>query len=442
MSASMFAYYFDLALRSFRRNKALTALMVLAIALGIGASMTTLTVFHVLSGDPIPQKSDKLFVVQLDPAGKEGFTPGEEPADQVTRFDAEALLRQHRGTHQAMMTGGSVGIEPQRAGMDPFYVDARYTSADFFGMFDAPFQYGNGWSATEDEKHERVVVIASDLNKKLFGGGNSVGKSIRLNQHDFRIVGVLSAWRPTPKFYDMYSDRFGEVEQVFVPFTVSRDLVMDRNGSMDCWDDHKDNDDPEGETGVNSPCTWIQYWVQLDTPAQVASFHQYLVNYSDQQRASGRYQRPTNVRLRDVMAWLDFNKVVPGDVRLQLWLAFGFLLVCLLNTVGLLLAKFLRRSSEIGVRRALGASRRAIFAQCLVEAGTIGLVGGVLGLGLALLGLWAVRHQPNSYNQLAHLDVSMLVATFVIAIVASLLAGILPAWRACEVAPAIQLKSQ
>jgi putative ABC transport system permease protein len=432
----------DLALRSFRRNKALTALMVLAIALGIGASMTTLTVFHVLSGDPIPQKSSRLFVVQLDPAAKEGFTPGEEPADQVTRFDAEALLRQHRGTHQAMMTGGNVGIEPQRAGMDPFYADARYTSADFFGMFDAPFQYGNGWSATEDDKHERVAVIANDLNKKLFGGANSVGKSVRLNQHDFRIVGVLAPWRPTPKFYDMYNDRFGELEQVFVPFTASRDLDMDRSGSMDCWDDHKDSDDPEGESGVNAPCTWIQYWVQLDTPAQVSAFHQYLVNYSDQQRASGRYQRPTNVRLRDVMAWLDFNKIVPGDVRLQLWLAFGFLLVCLLNTVGLLLAKFLRRSSEIGVRRALGASRRAIFAQCLVEAGTIGLVGGVLGLGLALLGLWAVRQQPGSYNSLAHLDVSMLVATFVIAIVASLLAGVLPAWRACQVAPAIQLKSQ
>ena len=438
----MFAYYMDLALRSFRRNKALTALMVLAIALGIGASMTTLTVFHVLSGDPIPQKSSRLFVVQLDPAAKEGFTPGEEPADQVTRFDAEALLRQHRGTHQAMMTGGNVGIEPQRAGMDPFYADARYTSADFFGMFDAPFQYGNGWSATEDDKHERVAVIANDLNKKLFGGANSVGKSVRLNQHDFRIVGVLAPWRPTPKFYDMYNDRFGELEQVFVPFTASRDLDMDRSGSMDCWDDHKDSDDPEGESGVNAPCTWIQYWVQLDTPAQVSAFHQYLVNYSDQQRASGRYQRPTNVRLRDVMAWLDFNKIVPGDVRLQMWLAFGFLLVCLLNTVGLLLAKFLRRSSEIGVRRALGASRRAIFAQCLVEAGTIGLVGGVLGLGLALLGLWAVRQQPGSYNSLAHLDVSMLVATFVIAIVASLLAGVLPAWRACQVAPAIQLKSQ
>ena len=75
----MLGYYLNLAVRSFRRNKALTALMVLAIALGIGASMTTLTVFHVLSGDPIPQKSDRLFYVQLDPESMRGYRPGEEP---------------------------------------------------------------------------------------------------------------------------------------------------------------------------------------------------------------------------------------------------------------------------------------------------------------------------------------------------------------------------
>ena len=92
----MFRYYLNLALRSFRRNRALTALMVLAIALGIGASMTTLTVFHVLSGDPIPQKSDRLFYVQLDPQPSSGFKPGDEPTDQLNRFDAEELLRQRK----------------------------------------------------------------------------------------------------------------------------------------------------------------------------------------------------------------------------------------------------------------------------------------------------------------------------------------------------------
>ncbi|MCI4568378.1 ABC transporter permease [Lysobacter sp. CFH 32150] len=439
----MFAYYLDLALRSFRRNKVLTALMVLAIALGIGASMTTLTVFHVLSGDPLPGKSSTLFYPQMDPTSMDGYVAGEEPDSQLTRFDAETLLRQARGDRQALMTGGGVGVQPQKQGLSPFAIEARYTSADFFPMFDAPFLHGNGWSKTEDERRDRVAVITKPLNDKLFDGGNSVGKSVRLDGTDFRIVGVVADWRPTPKFYDLNSDRYGEVEQVFLPFSTSRDLKMGRNGSMNCWDAGDDaEDDPEGETGVNAPCTWMQYWVQLDTPEKAEAYKKYLTNYSDQQRASGRFQRPTNVRLRNLMEWLDFNEVVPSDVRLQVWLAFGFLLVCLLNTVGLLLAKFMRRSGEIGVRRALGASRRSIFAQCLIEAGTVGLVGGILGLGLAALGLWAVRQQPASYADLAQLDPVMLLTTFVLAVAASVLAGLVPAWHACQVTPAIQLKSQ
>jgi len=80
----MFAYYLDLAVRSLKRNKALTALMVLAIALGIGASMTTLTVLHVLSGDPLPGRSAHLYYPQIDPRDMNGYQPGGEPAGQVS----------------------------------------------------------------------------------------------------------------------------------------------------------------------------------------------------------------------------------------------------------------------------------------------------------------------------------------------------------------------
>ena len=93
----MFGYYVELALRSFRRNVALTVLMVLAIAFGVGASMTTLTVLRVLSADPIPGKSDRVYYVQLDVGPADSFKEGEEPQDQVTRADAEALLRDRRG---------------------------------------------------------------------------------------------------------------------------------------------------------------------------------------------------------------------------------------------------------------------------------------------------------------------------------------------------------
>ncbi len=433
----MFGYYLNLAVRSFKRNKALTALMVLAIALGIGASMTTLTVFHVLSGDPIPAKSDRLFYVQLDPESMRGFRPGEEPARQMTRLDSETLLKQKRGLRQTLMSGGNVVLSSDKPGSSPQLVDARYAASDFFPMFDVPLRYGRGWTAGEDEAKARVAVISRELNDKQFGGADSTGKTLRIDGNDFRIVGVLDAWRLVPRFYDLYSDNYGETEGVFLPFSTSRELKMGTQGSTDCWDDTGGD-----SRALNAPCTWVQYWVELESAGKAGDYRNYLVNYSNQQRAAGRFERPANVRLRNVVELLEFNKIVPGDVRLQLWLALGFLLVCLVNTVGLLLAKFLRRSGEIGVRRALGASRTEIFKQCLVEAGTVGLAGGLLGLLLALLGLWAVRQQPASYASLAHLDGPMLLLTFTLAVLASLLAGILPAWRAMQITPAVQLKSQ
>jgi len=406
----MLAYYFRLALRSFRRNKVLTALMVIAIALGIGASLTTLTVFHVLSGDPIPQKSDRLFNVQVDPRPMIGYQPSEEPEEQVTRFDGETLLREKKAKHQVLMTGGGVTVEPDNSTLRPFDTDARYASSDFFTMFDAPFKYGQGWKPDQDEGRGRVAVISKALNEKLFNGQNSVGKPLRMD---------------------------GDSEDIFVPVFTALDLKFGRNGNMNCWDNANGE-----ETALNAPCVWMQYWVELASPADAGDYRAYLENYSAQQKAAGRFQRPSNVRLRNVMEWLDFKQVVPSDVRLQLWLALGFLAVCLINTVGLLLAKFLRRSGEIGVRRALGASRGQIFLQSLVEAGTVGLAGGVLGLGLALLGLYAVRQQPVDYAKLATLDGKMLLLTFGLTLAASLLAGFLPALRAMQVTPAIQLKSQ
>src|ERR1043165_2699647 len=98
----MLVYYLDLALRSLWRHRGLTALMIAAIAFGIGASMTTLTVLHVLSADPIPAKSDRLFYVQVDPQPADGYFPGSEPPSQMTRFDSEALLRAAHAPHQAM----------------------------------------------------------------------------------------------------------------------------------------------------------------------------------------------------------------------------------------------------------------------------------------------------------------------------------------------------
>ncbi len=432
---NMFTYYVDLAIHSLRRNKSLTALMVLAIALGIGASMTTLTVLHVLSGDPLPGKSQTLFVPQLDPQNMDGYIATDEPPDQVTWIDGMNLLRSKRADHQALMAGGTVPVQPAQSGLDPFYVDARYTTADFFPMFDVPLLFGRAWTASDDDAKAHVAVITRKLNDRVFGGKDSTGQMLQLGDSAVRIVGVLDQWRPSPHFYDLSSGGFALAEDVFLPLSTSRDLKLPRNGSTSCWGGHTEED---LET---APCVWLQLWVQMDSPDKASAYLEYLTHYSQQQKALGRFVRPPNVRLRNLTQWLDYQKVVPGDVQLQTWLAFGFLLVCLVNTVGLMLAKFMRRASELGVRRALGASKRSLFAQLLVESAVIGLSGGIGGLLLAFLGLWAVRQRPSSYASLAHLDTSMLLITFLLAVGASLLAGLLPAWRACQITPALQLKS-
>ncbi|MEW9571212.1 ABC transporter permease [Rhodanobacter sp. Si-c] len=435
----MFGYYLDLALRSLKRNKMLTALMVLAIALGIGASMTMITVLHVMTADPIPGRSGQLFYPQVDPRPMDSDNTTPDPPDQLTWIDAMNLLHAGNGVHQAAMTGGRVTVVPPQGASHAFFVPARSTTADFFTMFDVPFVDGGGWTANDDERRSHVAVISRDLADKLYGTPHAVGRTLQLGKYDFRIVGVIDPWNPSPHFYDLGMGNYtSEPEQVFLSLQTGLDLKLSGANSMSCWGKFP----IDGDLRKASSCVWMDFWVQLDTPQQVVAYREFLVNYSEQQKALGRFVRPPNTRLRDVMAWLDYNHVVPGSVQLQTLLALGFLLVCLVNTVAMLLVKFLRRGGELSVRRAMGASKRSVFAQLLVEAALVGVAGGALGLLLAIFGLWIVRQQPVPYAALAHMDGAMLGATFVLAVCATLLAALFPAWRACRIVPARLLKTQ
>ncbi|WP_426688894.1 ABC transporter permease [Rhodanobacter ginsengiterrae] len=447
----MFRYYLDLALRSLRHNPVLTGLMVLAIGLGIGASMTMITVLHVMSGDPLPARSTKLFYPTLDPrplrdAGRDNDNAGgggvhDSAVDNFTYVDALALLNARRAPRQAMMAGGTVLIQSadDRDDRRPDYESVQYTSADFFAMFGVPMTDGHAWNAKEDEDRARVTVITPSLARRLFDNGPVVGRQIRLGGDLFRVVGETGEWNPQPTFYqDVDSGRpYGNADQAFIPLLTAVDLDLPVNGTS-CWG--KDNLAGKARRTSGS-CSWAQFWVELDDPAQQASYRQFLQGYAETQHAAGRFERAPVSMLYPMMTWLARADWVPGDLRLQLLLALSFLGVCLLNIVALLLAKFLRRSGEISVRRALGARRWDIFLQLGVESMLIGLLGGVLGLVVAQLGLWSVRKRPDAYASLAHMDIGMLLLTLLLALVASLLAGLLPAWRACRVAPALQLKS-
>jgi putative ABC transport system permease protein len=439
----MFSYYFSLALRSLRRNVVLTVLMIAAIGVGIGASMTTLTLFRAMAADPISDKSRQLFAVQIDNWGpKHGVMTADKDnlQPQISYLDAVGLMNAHAARRQSAMYATGFALTPPNPDLRPFLVPARAAYADFFSMFEVPFRYGGPWTAADDESHADVIVIGRELNDKVFGGANSVGKTLNLDNQDYRVVGVLDRWEPMPRFYDLNNDKYGKTEDAFIPFTRAIDQHLASWGNNNCAGNLGE---PGWEGRLHSECIWLQFWAELPTAADAERYRAFLNNYAAEQRSVGRFHWAPNTRMRNVREWLAYEHAVSQEVKILVLVSFSFLLVCLINAMGLMLAKIMGRAGDIGVRRALGANRRAIFAQCLIEAGVIGLAGGLLGLALTALGLMGLRVLlSDEVNRLTHFSLSDVAIAVTLSVAATTLAGLYPTWRAAQVQPAWQLKAQ
>jgi putative ABC transport system permease protein len=440
----MIGYYLRLAARSLRRSVALTALMIAAVGVGIGASMTVYTVMNGMSGNPIPQKSARLFIPQIDVWGPQSRQGGRDTLlGQLTYRDATALMQARHAVRQAAMFPVQQDVSP--VGARSFRSQGRATYRDFFAMFDVPFRSGAPWGRDDEDKRANVVVLSAKLADRVFPHTDAIGKTINLSDHDYRVVGVIKSWQPMPRFYDLYSGGFGEAEQFFMPFTTAIDRHINTVGNENCqaapsggWDAH-----------LNSDCVWLAFWVELPTAAEARDYASFLRNYADEQRQLGRFHWPARVELRNVEEWLTYMNVVPPAVRAISFVADGFLVVCLINAVGLLLAKFSSRARELALRRALGASRGAIFQQCVAETLLIGLVGGLVGLALTAAGAAGVRallaeasRWGVDVQRLIALDTGMVITTLLVGVVVTVCAGLYPTWRASRVHPAWQLKAQ
>jgi putative ABC transport system permease protein len=423
--------------------------MIGAVALGIAVCVMTLTMYRAMSGNPIWWKNDVLFAVTMDfwdPQEDYFDTKPGLPPQQLTYRDALAVYASDIPKRKVIMhkAVGILSVDGQQ--VKPERALTRVTTKDFFPMFDVPFQYGGTWSDAADTGPEPVVVISRRINDLLFGGANSVGKRLRWDDNEFRVIGVRDHWMPLPTFYDVNNGALEEPEDVYMPFGWNAALEIFSAGNTNGW---KPQDIQSYQDFLNSESIWIQMWVELPDEAARNRYQNFLDNYAQEQKKAGRYQRPLNNRLTKVDQWLKDNDVVENDDRVLVGLAFAFLAVCLLNTVGLLLAKFLNNASITGVRRALGASRRQVFMQHLVEVGVISSIGALLGLalgGLMLMGLRALYTvdptDAAGTQALAHVDFTSVATALLLAFFATIAAGLYPAWRIGRIPPASYLKAQ
>jgi putative ABC transport system permease protein len=163
----MLAYYLDLGLRSCLRSRALTALVIVLMAVGVAACMLSYAVLRVASSDPMPGRSGRLFAPQIDNFGPARNNRG-LPPDQLTYIDAVALQQASRAPRQTLAYRLTLGVVPADPRRQPFPQTGEAVTSDFFAMFDAPFR--------------------GALNRKLFSDVDSTGRTLVLDGHDYRIV--------------------------------------------------------------------------------------------------------------------------------------------------------------------------------------------------------------------------------------------------------------
>ena len=451
----MWMYHFSEARRSLLKNRKLSALIVATITIGIALLMTMQTTVYQQSRIPVKHLAPELYVIAADnreadaqPLRGPDVMPALSWADAMHFYQAATPATQQSINY-------SLGFITKREDREarPAFADGSATDRHFFSLFDIPFLYGAPWNSDADEGGDAVVVLSQELNEQMFGGQNSVGQTITVNDGRATIVGVLGSWAVNQRFYDRtFSGR--DKHHVFVPIKFAVDRNLMRMGRISCSRTQREAIGyvRSGDVNqlVNSDCGWINLWARISSPDEALQYEQLLQQYIADERKRGRYPRETDTLVMDLKTLTGFaGQDVWADTLLILaWL---FFLVCMINTVGVLLAKFLTHSKRVSLYRALGATRSQILKQHLLEVAILGFTGAVLGLLLSWFGLQLMFQvemyqmdydaDPLVVKKFFTLDWKLIAMAIGISLVSVTTAGLYPIWKICNISPASQLKS-
>ncbi|MEM7362621.1 MAG: ABC transporter permease [Pseudomonadota bacterium] len=454
----MLTLAFETALRSIIKTPGVSILVTLAIALGVGITMPMVTLYHNISGNPMKADGDKVYRVLVD----NWFTDfdwsnnPEVPAEFMAGTDIRTLMSSDIPSAVAASYSSLqyVRSADDAVGVKPFFNEIRATSVGFFPMFGVPFEYGAVWTEEDDKAVANVAVISSSTNLKLFGGGDNVGKEFKVGDQIYRIVGILAPWAFTPRIYDMGPNN-ARPEGVYVPVSDFRRSHLRPFNFVAL---NEDAPTEFNQAFLATETIFAILWVKLDSIQDRDAYQDFMDSYVNEQRELGRLPRPPNNKLYSADAWVD---IAPQNVQQkQLYTAFiivaaCFMAVCLFNLLSLLLGKFMSVTPEACVTRALGATRMDVFLRYIFEVLLLGTVGGAISIYIsqaALQGMFWVYmdNLPEEFKQMQsqagqefayiQFDTSLLITTFILALMAAFLSALYPAWKACSVPPAEYLK--
>jgi predicted permease len=406
-------------IRMLAKNPGFTAIVVLTLALGIGANSTIFSWINSTLLNPIPgvaHTSDLVTVMRGERS--EHPTPPFSYLDYADLRDHSQSLSGLLAYHDDFLslTGAD---KPQR-------IYGALTSVNYFDVLGVRPILGRGFLPSEEQNRggSPVVVISDGMWRTRFGSDPSIiGRTVQINLHQYTIVGVAP-----PEFQGC---KTGLRSDVWIP------LVMDRL----VWGSNRLED--RGSFWLNVLGKLKPGVDRRQTEGELNLLMQQIIEHSRNVERG-----PSQITLDPL--WrspFGANVYMYKTLPMLLALAAVLLLLACANVANLLLVRSVARRREIALRLSMGASRWRLLRQLLVESVLLALVGG----GLAMLlttwtaGTFAAFFPPTANLPLTlngHTDRTVLLVTMVIAILSAMIFGILPGLRTSSLAPITVLKEE
>jgi putative ABC transport system permease protein len=397
----MLRNYFKIALAVLRRRKFFTFISLFGISFTLSI-LIVLTAFinKVINDDYPDRKRDhSLYVNSLE---EHGSKTGYMSSGSLSFY----FLAHYVGS---LKTPLKLAISSNYAGTNTYVnnkkiaINYKYTNADFWDVLDFDFLEGKPLTKEEIANGEHVTVISADTKLAYFGDIPSVvGKYIEADNVLYRVSGVVKNVPITT--YMLYSD-------IYLPYTVSKGDYNDRS--------YRGN-----YTGILLAAS------KADIPKIQQEYEQMIQRLPMQSNEFDKIYSHADSFITGYVRTGDEEK--SGITYALIAIGIFVLLVMLLPTLNLInlnITRIMERSSEIGVRKAFGASSSTLVYQFVVENLILTGLGGVIGVFLSIIFLWIL----NGANLIANLELSVnmtvLFISLLTCLVFGLLSGVYPAWR-------------
>ena len=394
------------ALRGLRKAPGFTVVALLTIALGVGANTALFSIVDGVLLRPLPfPEADRLVGVH---ASKPNFDRG-----SISFPNFQDWRRANTTFSGLAVSRNSTFILSGRGAPDQ--VNGAFVSSEFLPLLGMQPLLGRGFATGEDEVGAPpVVVISAGMWQRRFASSPELlGTTLTLDGRPYTIVGVVSG-------FPLSAANLPRAADVYVPIGQwDNDLLLSRGAGLGI----------HGIARLKPGVTITQARADMDAVTRSLA-----EAYPEPNKGVGA-------------ALVPLKEQVVGPVRSVLLLLFAavafVLLIACVNVANLMLARSSARAREFAVRTALGAGRGRIVRQLLTESMVLGVLGGALGVGLALLGtrlvlgLSAVGLPRMSE---VHLDARVLVFTLLVSLLSGALFGLAPALAAVRSSAADSLR--